>query len=74
MAVEYGFTITDVLRLENSSAKGLTSATMEDGVSISFASLAEMRRHIAWMREKLGADAITSSGFVSINANTDTGT
>jgi len=74
MAVEYGFTITDILRLENSAAKGLSSATMEDGVSISFASLAEMRRHIGWMREKLGIDAITSSGFVSINANTDTGT
>jgi len=73
MALEYGFTITDILRLENSSAKGLTSATMEDGVSISFASLDEMRKHIAWMREKLGLDDNTNSGFVSINANTDTG-
>lgn len=74
MALEYGFTIIDILRLESSSAKGITSATMEDGVSISFASLEEMRRHIAWMREKLGLDDNTTSGFVSINANTDTGT
>ncbi len=74
MAVSHGFTEADILRLENNLAKGITSATMEDGVSVNFASLAEGRRQVSWMREKLGIDSITSSGFVSINANTDTGT
>jgi len=74
MAVEYGFTIVDILLLESNYAKGISSATMEDGVTISFPSLAEMRRHGIWMRERLGIEENITSGFVSVNANTDTGT
>jgi len=70
--VTRGFDENDILILESNSAKGITSSTMDDGTSISFASLAEMRTHIAWMRKELGLDSTDAVGFATIQPRNNT--
>ena len=69
---ELGFTEADVLLFEKNLARGILSATTEDGTSITFPSLSAMRTHANWLRSQLGIANTASSGYVSINANMGT--